>query len=111
MTGTRQQTNLDGRGGQIFAQGLELCDKLRQRDGLDGPHGAGVLCRHRRYHTAPMSPQIMTGQQIGLQARPAAAVRAGDRPDDGARGGADRISVIVKPIHEASSVVVASALR
>ena len=114
MAGTGQQANLDGRGGQIRAQGLDLRDKLRQRDGLDGPHGAGILRRDRRNHAATMSPQIVAGQQIGLQASAATAVRAGNRPDDGAnrcRQCADRVQVLLSLIHEASSGLVASAVR
>ena len=78
-----QHSRLDRRRGRPGKDGLDLRAHHPGRARFNAGDYPGVLGREAGNGTGPMHTQRRKSLEIGLNARPAAAVRAGDRQGDG----------------------------
>ena len=67
---------------EVVEHGVELCGHEAGPDRRDRVHAAGVLRGERRHHTRAVDAESGEGLEVGLDARPAARVRAGDGERD-----------------------------
>ncbi|MNV55177.1 hypothetical protein D3C71_1474020 [compost metagenome] len=79
----RQQTYLDGRRGQVDAEGVDLGGESLHQHGIDHLHRHRVLGRDGGDDGATVHAEIVQGMQIGLNAGTAPRVGTGYGPDDG----------------------------
>ena len=78
-----EHARLGGGYREAVADGLHLAGDHLRRDGLDAAHGVRVLCRDAGDGAGAMHAVRGKGLEVGLNAGPAAAIRAGDGEGDG----------------------------
>ena len=81
--GVGEHPDLDGVERDVFEHGANLREDHLRRDRLDRPHRERVLGRYRRDRADPVNAAAGEGLEVGLDPRPAAGVRAGDRQRGG----------------------------
>lgn len=82
-----QQAGFDGGGRHVACQRGQLGLQLLRRQGGDAGNGLRVLRRDGGHHRAQVHAESERRALVGCQARAAAAVVAGDAPENGFAGG------------------------
>ncbi len=78
-----QRSRLGGVGRDIFEHGVELLQDELRLQALDAIDAHRVLHGQQREDSLAVDSELVEGFEIGLNASPAAGIRAGDRQGDG----------------------------